>query len=259
MRQGDTSRRVRRARLLLLLALVALPGCLVADEGPPLAQPTDATPVLPSKPPQRPAVIYDFRDPGYIVTTPWQVGDGWDYVSNQSSYRAVRVVDIRKVGETTQYLVEERAGRENSTTIATTRSWVDGARWVTLNATDARAEQRYQPGQPLRYYRNGTYGYNVTVHDLTGAKLTNASVAVQTRLSAGHTTLLMRWGYVEARRVEQTFVQRDAQNRTTEALVTRWVHRDYANDVQYQLPTGEMFKLQAAKVGDFRRGTLAGT
>lgn len=256
MRQGACSRRVRTARFLLLLALVALPGCL-REEGPPLAQPTDATPVVPASPPRRPTVEYNFRDAGYVVTTPWHVGDGWDYASNASTYRQVRVVDQRLVGETTQFLVEERTGREGSTSVSTTRAWVDSGRWVTLNVSDARGEQRYQPGQPLRYYRNGSYAYNVTVFDASGAKVTNATVAVQSRVSAGHTTLLLRWGYVEARRVEQSFVSRDAQNKTTEAFVTRWVHRDYANDVQYQLPNGEMFKLVAAKVGDFRRGSLA--
>lgn len=241
----------------LLVAVLVLPlaGCLEGDEGPRLAQPTDKPLVLPNDEPVRPTgARYDLNDPGYVVTGSWRVGDGWDYESNKSSYRRLRVVDERKEGVVTYFRVEETSGRVGSSATLKRSLWVDGRAWLVVNATSGAASEAWKPGLPLRHWRNAstTFDHTTTSSGATASE----SVQLTSRLLPNPQSVLFPWGYVEAKRVEQRLVTRGANNATAVSIETHWPHRDYLNDVQY-LVDGELFKLTGARVGDFRRGTLA--
>lgn len=243
--------------LASLLFASGLAGCFGNDEhSDRLAQPTDEPISVPTRPPPRqPTIAYNFSDPGYRVDALWRVGDGWDYQSNQSHVRRLRVVDSRLANGTTYYLIEEKVGQVDMPPSRTTIAWVDGRQWLLLNVTDVDGgEDRYRPGIPLRYYRNGSFAFEHTRTEGSGRVSGNASLTVQSRLFSTHQTILFPWGYVEAKRVEQTAFVRGGDREGATTL--HWIHRDYANDVQYQLPGGETFKITAAKVGEFRRGTL---
>lgn len=258
MRHRDSSAPLRASLLLVLLASGAFAGCFDDEPDRPLAQPTDEPPQVPTRPsPRAPTIAYNFSDPGYRVDAPWRVGDGWDYESNESRFRRVRVVDSRLASGTTFYVLEEKTGEIGLPPSRTTLSWVEGRQWLLLNASDVAGEDRYQPGLPLRYFRNGSFAFNHTRVETSGRVSLNESIAVQSRLAAQHTTILIpAWGYVEAKRIDQIATVRGSAGDRTQATTVHWVHRDYANDVQYQLPSGETYKLTAVKVGDFRRGTL---
>lgn len=239
------------------MALLVLPfaGCLGGEEGPRLAQPTDKPLVLPNDEPARPTgARYDLNDPGYVVTGAWRVGDGWDYESNHSNFRRVRVIDERHDGTATFFLIEETRGKVGASSVTKRTVWVDGSAWAVLNATSASTSESWRHGLPLRHWRNATTSYEHVV--TTNGVRSNATVQLTSRLLPNHQTVLFPWGYVEAKRVEQRLVTR-ANNVTTVALETHWPHRDYLNDVQYVVKD-EMFKLTGARVGDLRRGTLAG-
>lgn len=244
--------------MVLLLLSPLLAGCLGGDDGPRLAQPTDKPLVLPGDQPQRPTgARYDLNDPGYVVNGTWQVGDGWDYESNRSNYRHVRVVEAVPAGIGTLYRVEERSGKIGQAASATRVSWVDSRGWLLLNATsDAGALDAYKPGVPQRLWRNTTVTFNHTRVDAAG-KATNDSAQLVARLLPDHQTLLFPWGYVEAKRVEQRVTTRANGNVTGVSTSVHWVHRDYLGDVQYDVDGAETFKLVAAQVGGMRRGTLA--
>lgn len=251
---------MRAITCVLLLLAPTLAGCASDDAGGArLAQPTDDPPAPPTaSTPRAPTVLYDFNDPGYRVDGVWRVGDGWDYESNQSHFRRVRVIDTRLSGGTTFYLIEERRGSVGMGASETIQSWVDGRGWALVNHTNTLgATDRYQPAAPVRYYRNGSFAYNHTRVESSGRVSVNESVVVQSRLDGTHQTLLFSWGYVEAKRVEQTIFSRDKGGNRTQSTIIHWVHRDYLNDVQFQLGSAELFKLTAAKAGNFRRGTLA--
>jgi hypothetical protein len=191
------------------------------------------------------------------VTAPWRAGDGWDYESNLSHVRHVRVIDSRLMGGTTWYIVQERTGKVGMPTERTVTSWVNGRDWTQINATDdTGGEDTYDAGIQLRFYKNGSYGYNHTRVEGSGRTSVDEQVGLQARLFGAHSSLLFPWGYVEAKRVEQTTFTRAGTNRT-QSVTTHWVHQDYLSDVQYQLPGGETFKLTAVKAGSFRRGTLS--
>lgn len=253
---------MRWLALLVLLLAPAWTGCLGGpEEEQRLAQPTSSPIVVPrSPPPRQPTVTYNFTDPGYRMTAPWRAGDGWDYESNQSHVRHMRVLDSRLVNGSTWYIVEERSGKTGMPTERTVISWVNGRDYSQVNATDdTGGKDSYQPGIQLRFFKNGSYGYNHTRVEGSGRKSVDEQVGVQSRLHGQHSSLLFPWGYVEAKRVEQTTIARaGAGANRTESVTTHWVHKDYLHDVQYQLPSGETFKLTAVKAGDFRRGTLSG-
>lgn len=259
-----TRPRPRSALLLLLLLapVAALAGCLEDEEGPRLAQPTNATVGIPrATTPAAPTIVYNLSDPGYVMSGSWRVGDGWDYESNKSNFRKLRVVDARIVGNRTDFLVEETTGIIGNAPRGRASVWVEGGNWTRLNETDffgTRTE--YKPGQPLRHHRNGTFSYNETVTDSRGNVLERREVAANSRL-VGRQTLLFSWGYVEAAKVEHRVTTR-VDGELTRTLVTRWAHRDYLNDVKYQIDTGsdiEVFTLVAAQVGSLRRGELRTT
>lgn len=249
-------------RILVLLALVALPaGCLgMGEDGAEerLAQPVTSPIVVPTRvTPTSGGPIVNLNDPGYRMNGTWRVGDGWDYESDRGRVLRVRVVDQKLVPGGAHFLLEERVGSANGS-LATNRTWVDGKDWRRLNTTEPSGiQERYQPGAPLRQLRNATASYNTTRVDEDGRLLANHTAALYTRLRPTHQTLLYPWGYVEARVIEQITVVRQESGVRTQENSTRWVHADYQNDVQFQLPSGETFKLTAARVGDFRRGSLA--
>lgn len=251
-------RRVRAPLLVVLLLLPGLAGC-AQEEGPRRAQPTDKPLLLPGDEPVRPTgAQYDLRDPGYVVNGSWRVGDGWDYESNRSTFRRVRVVDEEVFGRVAMLRVEEKIGKIGGA-VSTTRSvWVDPRSWSAVNVTDSATKtvDEYRPGAPLRLWRNTTLTYNHTRTDAL-ERTTNDTIQLTSRLLPQHQTILFPWGYVEAKRVEQRALTRVGGNVTDSEITIHWVHMDFLNDVQYELDTGEQFKLVAAQVGNFRRGTLA--
>jgi hypothetical protein len=223
-----------------------------------LAVPTDRPIVVPSRPPGSSSVTLNMSDPGYRMNGSWRVGDGWDYESDAGRVFRVRVVEQRNVSGGAHFLVEERLGAKGSSSLAVNASWIDGRSWVRLNATaPTGVGERYQPGEPLRLFRNATIGYNVTRVDAEGRTLANLTVAHYSRLRPTHQTLLFSWGYLETRVVEEIAVTRLETGQRAQANSTRWVHADYLNDVQFETPAGETFKLVSARAGDVRRGTLA--
>lgn len=253
---------LRVAALVLLILLPAWSGCLGGDAegGDRLAQPTDRPIVVPTRTPTRAPTgpVANLSDPGYVVTAPWRVGDGWDYVSNQSHERRVRVVDQRFSGGVTVFVVETTQLKSTGEVQSVTRAWVDSKEWRMLNRTDELgATDRYQPGVPLRQYKNASAPYNHTRTDVGGNIMGSASTVLYSRLFPSHQTLQFPWGYVEAKRVEELTVSRATNGERAEQTVTRWVHKDYLNDVQFTLPGGETYKLTAVKAGEFRRGELA--
>lgn len=248
-------------RALLLVAVFLVPtlaGCFSGDEGPRLAQPTDKPPVIPSSgPPPPTASTFNLSDPGYRVTASWRAGDGWDYLSNQSHFRRVRILDSRVMNGATFYMMEEKTGKTDGPSEQRVVSWVDSRGWLILNATDdTGGVDTYKPGISLRFYKNGSFTYDHTRVEGSGRKSADENVTVASRLYGPHTTLQYSWGYVEAKRVEQKTIVRSGETRV-ESITMHYVHKDYLNDVQYTLPSGETFKLTAVKAGDFRRGTLS--
>lgn len=254
---------LRRALLLLALLtpVAALAGCLDSDdEERPLLVPTNSSVGIPrATPPVTPTVVYNFSDPGYVMEGQWRVGDGWDYESNRSNFRKVRVLDARFVNGTVHYLLEEKIGKVGNPSRGRTLEWVEGTNWTRLNRTDiAGTRAVFEPGQPLRFLKNGTYSYNVTFFDAGGTVRERHEVAANSRL-VGRQTLLFPWGYVEAAKVEHRVSTRVGET-ITRTLVTGFVHRDYLNDVRYVIDDTagnvEAYTLVAAQVGDLRRGTL---
>ena len=247
---------------MLLLALLVAPGlagCLDKDEGEEerLAVPTSRPVSVPTRGASSPTPQVNLTDPGYRMNGSWKVGDGWDYESDKGRVMRVRVVEERNVSGATHLRVEERVGQKGAA-LAKNVSWVDARAWVRLNATAPDgASERYQPGAPLRAFRNATLTYNVTRLASDGGSGGNVSVAHAARLRPTHQTLLFPWGYVEARVVEQTLVARMETGQRSQTNTTRWVHADYLNDVQFTTPSGETFKLVAVRAGEMRRGTLA--
>lgn len=253
---------MRVATATLLLVLVATPitsGCFEDEfgDGEPLAQPTDEPIVVPRATPVPRSQVFNTSDPGYRVETPWRVGDGWDYESNQSHERRVRVIDQRVINGTTKYLFETKQLKDGKLE-STTRAWIEARTWLLVNETvEGSFTDVYSPGHPTRFYRNSTATYEHERFAANGQSLGKDSVTLFSRLFPVHQTLLFSWGYVEAKRVEHLATIREADGDRTQNTVIRWVHRDYLNDVQYQLASGETYKLTAAKAGDFRRGQLA--
>lgn len=258
MRGAASSHAVRPLALVLLLLAPTLGGCLGGSENEELAKPTDKPIVVPSpRPTAPPPQVFNTSDPGYRVEGAWRIGDGWDYESNHSNVRRVRVLDQRLVNGTQLYLLETTQLTKEGAVGSITRSWVDPRGWLLLNETDERgAGTRYHPGMPLRFFRNSTVTYEVARLAEGGAPVANATVTLASRLFPQHQTLLFPWGYVEARRVEHIVTTRGDGGNGTETTV-RWVHRDYLNEVRFQLPSGETYSLTAARAGDFRRGQLA--
>lgn len=244
--------------LALLMLGPTLSGCFDNDDEE-LAQPTDKPIVVPaSRPtPPRPAV-FNTSDPGYRVETPWSMGDGWDYESNLSHIRRVRVLDLRLTNGTQKFLLETTDLDDKGAILRIARSWVEPRGWLLLNeTTDNGAGDRYHPGRPVRFWRNASVTFDHADLGPGGQKVSNETITIFSRLFPTHQTLLFRWGYVEAKRVEHLVSIKQPDGTRLERTEVHWVHKDYLNDVQFQTAEGELYTLVAAKAGDFRRGQLA--
>ena len=245
-----------RRRALGLLALLLLPGlagCFGDDgNGARLAVPTNVTagPTQPTLPTNE-VVVLDFKDPGYAMNATWQVGDGWDWESNESRYRTMRVLEAKAVGNRTHYLVEETSGRIGNPPNARQRAWVEGGTWLRLNLTDVAGWLTvYTPGLPHRYTRNGTYNYTETVYDNLGRRVENHTVYANVAYVNNGVVIRVPWGNVATAKFDhRTVVVDNADKSQTRTLVTRWMSRDLANDVQVTYDHGETYTLVAAKVG----------
>lgn len=250
--------RVLPLALALLLFAPTLSGCFDKDDEV-LAKPTDTPVVVPtSRPtPPRPAV-FNTSDPGYRVETPWTIGDGWDYESNRSHVKRVRVLDLRLMNGSQKFLLETTDLDDKGSVQRVARSWVDPRGWLLLNDTiESGAGDRYQPGMPLRFWRNSTVTFDHARLGPGGTTASNETITIFARLFPTHQTLLFRWGYVEAKRVEHLVVTKQPDGTRAEKTLVHWVHKDYLNDVQFQTADGELYTLVAARAGEFRRGQLA--
>lgn len=248
------------ALVILLLAPPLASGCFEDDwaEGEALAQPTAKPASVPRPPPSPRQPVFNTSDPGYRVDAPWRVGDGWDYESNQSHVRRVRVIDQRLINGTSKYLLETKQLTSEGKLDSTTRSWVEARTFLLLNETvEGGATDVYAPGHPLRYWRNGTASYSHERIGPAGQVLGSDDVTLFSRLFPTHQTLTFSWGYVEAKRVEHLLSIRESDGDRSQITITHWVHKDYLNAVQFQLANGELYKITAAKAGEFRRGQLA--
>lgn len=250
--------RARPFALVLLLLAPTLSGCFDKDDEV-LAKPTDAPVLVPTSRPTPPRPLtFNTSDPGYRVDGAWRVGDGWDYESNRSHVLRIRVVDLRLANDSQKYLLETTQIGANGAVDRVARSWVEPRGWLLLNeTTESGAGERYQPGKPLRFWRNASVSYEQLRLAPGGLPAGNASVTIHSRLFPTHQTLLFPWGYVEAKRVEQLVVTRQPDGSRTERTEVHWVHKDYLGDVQFQTAAGELYSLVAVKAGDFRRGQLA--
>lgn len=247
--------RTRGWLLVILLAPVAaLAGC--SDDAPPLAQPTDRIPVPSRAPtPSTPAPEVDFDDPGLVFNGSWRVGDEWDYESNRSAIRQVRVTAKFTFNGSTHYLLTERTDRPAQIPDYR-RHVVRGSDWMRLNTTDDRGfVQEFKPGIPLRQNSNSTYFYDLWLRSRDSPLVKAASVAGTTRYPS-NATLKFPWGFVDTARIEHRLTAKpEGKDDLDRTLVIRYVAAEYLNDV-YIVESDEIWRLRAAQVGDFRRGTL---
>ena len=245
--------RLRALVPVVLLLAPVLAGCFDADDGPRLAQPTDK-PAGPSPPPSPTpeTVVLDYNDPGYRMAdaTPWKVGDGWDWESDKGRFRTMRVVESRNVSGATHWRIEETAGRTGNPPDGRSTSWVNGSSWMRVNTTDVLGGlTTFRPGIPLRHTWNGSYNYTEQRHDAQGRRLENFSVYANVAYVNNDVVLRLHWGaQVATAKFDHRILTVDKDRAQTRTLLTKWVSRDYANDVQWRV-NDETFVRVAAKVG----------
>lgn len=220
--------------------------------------PTDVT----AQPPTVVPVVTppDLNDSGYVMTQPWHVGDGWDYQSNQSAFRTVRVLREALTPGHRLLLIEETEGVVGNPPKIRYQSWIDGDTLARYNLTyiGGRMSLGFDPAEPrLRFLRNGTFSYNETTF-LDGNPSSKSVVRANAHF-AGYQQVRLGWGNMEAARMEFRFLTTTSDGASTRELELHWAQRDYGADVQYELPTSERFFLTAVKYGDVTRGKLAGT
>jgi len=187
----------------------------------------------------------------------WRVGDGWDYYSNESRYRSDRVIDERDADGTRYFLIEESAGIIGSAPTQRIRAWIDATDWTRENVTyvGGTLATNFTPGMPERFFHNGTFAYDQT--DANRGTTTRWALVVNAFYS-GPQTVALPWGSTLAGRMEYRALRTAADGTVARELTIRYPSADYANDLQYQLATGEIFKLVAARVGDRTRGVMIG-
>lgn len=253
-----SSHLVRWLLLATLTLTPALAGCF-GDEPPTsqLAKPTIIT-VMPPTPPTtaREQATFNSSDPGLAVTTPWHVGDGWDYESNGTDprYHTIRVVEERALADRMLYRIEETEGRIGSRVSARTTSWVDGAIWGVVNTTDSSGTIiSYDPPRPLRFYRNATFEYNASGFDTFTGNFAVQRWFFYGFLEGRATIVSLNWGQHEAFKVVH-----EGFDGTATTLNTYWVSPDYANPLRYA--TAERtWTLVAVDEGGRRFGALQAT
>jgi hypothetical protein len=245
------------------LIVPALAGCLGSDtpaadatNGPRLAQPTTKTPEVPAFANRTlPNETPDFSDVGYILTPNWAVGDEWDYVSNQSNYRNVKVVREERVGEKRYLVVEEEGSRLGNAPRWRGVWYLDPTTNLRLNFTFTTGFDSYVygPGKPDDFYfKNGTFAYNETKfqHGTEVLKL----VIRANSFFAGYETVPLMWGKTTVGRVEHRVLKTDAEGNSFRELYVHFPVRDYGADAQYQLPSEELWRVIYVKHGDVELG-----
>lgn len=204
------------------------------------------TPQLPN-----PHIELDFKDPGYNMTTPWQVGDGWDWESNHSRYRTMRVVGSRDVNGHTHFQVLETSGKIGNPPNTRVTGWVNATSWLRVNATDVQGWlTTFTPGMPLRYLRNGSYSYNETRFDGSGEEQGKLSVLANVAYVNNGVVVRLPWGNTATGKLDHRVLSLAADRTQTRTQITHWVSRDYAQSVQFQINLDETYVLVAAKVGN---------
>ena len=243
---------------LLLLVVPTLSGCLGGAEDDGLAKPTDKPIVVPpTRATPTPPRTFNTSDPGYVVDASWRIGDGWDYLSDKENVRRVRVLDQRLVNGATLFMLETTRVAKGGAVESVNVSWVDPRGWLLLNDTaQSGAGDRYQPGMPVRFWRNATVSFEHVRLGVGGGVVGNDTMTIFSRLFPTHQTLQFPWGYVEAKRVEHLVATTRSDGSRTEQTIVHWMHKDYLNDVQFALADGETYTLTAARAGEFRRGQL---
>lgn len=248
---------LRMALLVLSLALPA--GCIggsTLGDCNTCAVPTDKPvqcpncTVPPSKPP-------DLNDPGYAMTSEWHLGDAWDYYSNQSRYHSDRVTDEREANGTTYFLVEEAVGVIGNAPSQRIQTWFDATNWTRLNVTypGGTVMTNFTPPLPERFLHNGSFSYNQS--DGNKGTTTRWNLVVNAYF-AGYRSVALPWGTTLAGRVEYRALRTAEDGTATREFSVRYPSEAYANDVQYQTTSGEVYSLVAARTGDRTFGTLIG-
>lgn len=246
---------LRTTLIVLCLTLPALAGCSTPEEPcPTCATPTDKPAECPNCTPPT-AKPPDLKDPGYIVTTPWRVGDGWDYYSNQSRYHSDRVIESRVANDTTYFLIDQAVGLIGNAPQQHIRTWYDATNWTRLNVTypGGTIMTNYTVPLPERFYKNGTFSYNQS----DGNRGTTLRYALVVNVFfAGYETVALPWGSTRAGHVEYRALRTTEDGTTTREFTVRYPSAEYGKDVQYHTVSGEVFKLVAARVGDKSYGTM---
>jgi hypothetical protein len=250
-------RRSVRAGALVLVALL-LSGCFggTAPTCPSCAQPTDT----PASPPPRnvTAPPPDFTDAGYLMDEPWHVGDGWDYLSNDSQMHTVRVLkELRGPNATRLLLIEETDRQAGSPTPRTREdSWIDGDTLARYNATFVGGSLTFNltPSDPqLRFLKNGTFAYNETSTTPRGSTLT---VVRANSYYVGPERVRLPWATVSAGRVEHRILRAVQGGDTQRLLIVHDAFRDYGADVRYQVGDGSLYTLNAVQYNGITHGAL---
>lgn len=262
-RAFDATRRLSRVRALpvalaLLFAVPQLAGCFDEEPDPALGKPT-SFPMMPPVPPTptRQAREFNATDPGYRVTTPWHVGDGWDWESNGTprEYRTVRVVEQGQVGEFTVFRIQETTGRVGSPSSARTTQWVDGTLWRLVNLTDSSGSTfYYDPPKELRFYRNATFAFNESGLDRLSGNVIRNEWFTASFVEPRWEVVRLPWGQVAAFRVAHESFTAD----TVQPLLTQWVSPDYGNPLQYRVGN-VLWTMVAAREGGRQLGVLQPT
>lgn len=264
--QGETAveGNVRPARLLLLVTLLLpVAGCFgdaPAADAPRLAQPTDTPAFPPSPTPVAPTpAAFDPNDPGYVITSTWQVGDGWDYVSNSTPanrYRYVRVVEERVEDDRRFLRIDEAGGKVGNPPHSHTSYWIDATDFGRLNSTDTLGGTSvFSPPQPLRFFRNGSYAYNETGYYPDG-RLEFTRQILANSVYRGIEPVRTGWGTIEAAKVEHRVLIRGGSE-TIRTLITYRVSDEAAAPVLIDYDGREHERLVAYKVGDRSQSILA--
>lgn len=238
--------------VLLTLLLVAPSGCLGRGDvdGPRLATPTDTPVVVPSKTPTPVTPPVDFNDPGFPFTVNWKVGDGWDYDSNESRWRSIRVKESVVVGNRTLVRVDQVDGEYHGPAPIHMSAWFDatGPYWARLNSTSAKITTTMGNGSiDVHYYRNGTLFWNETREGK------RTSIAIVSRFTDTE-SVSTRWGTVRTGVIEHRWAYSTA-GVSTRTLVVHRVSNAWGNDVDFTV-NGEVYTLVGVRYGNVSLGAL---
>lgn len=237
-------------RPVTIVFALLLGGCFGASsqnppEDNPFAQPTDEPIKVPGWDNRTPtAVPPNLNDAGYLMDSPWHVGDEWEWMSNTSNYTIMKVVREETLNGSKKWVVDTLHGRRYNSPSAHGISYYDAKTLALENVTwlTGTISLSYSPGDPaLRYLRNGSFSYEETEYarsSLAG----KYSVRVNS-LFATYETIPLLWGKVTPGRVEHRMVKIDEEGNADRQLVIHWPFRDYGVDAQYQQSWGELYRV----------------